>query len=445
MNPTETVLSAVKKIGGGVSLPHFKNTAEMVSVIMPPPKTVVLPMQQHIGVPCIPTVKKGDTVCVGTKIGDCDKFVSAPIHSSVSGTVTEIGSILTLSGTTVQTVVIESDGNMTVDSELSPVTVETPEQLADAARNAGLVGLGGAGFPTHVKLRLDPEKPIDTLIVNAAECEPYITSDYRECLENTENILEGIYRIKKILGIKNVIIGVEDNKPLAIDALYKIASDKQDSDNSVKLMKLKSHYPQGAEKVLIYSATGRKLAYGKLPVDVGCLVMNVTSISYLNKYINTGIPLVSRIITVDGDAVKEPQNVIAPIGTSISDILEFCGGLTSSPRKVLLGGPMMGISVQDINTSITKQNNAILVLSRKTGNVEKDYPCIRCGRCANVCPMKLRPLDIEPALRIGDMETVTKLHAEYCIECGCCSFSCPSKRHLTQVLRLAKAELKNRK
>ncbi len=442
MERPEEILRPVKNIGRGLKLDHLKNTAEMPTVTMPAPSTVVIPMQQHIGVPCSPCVKKGDTVYVGTKIGDSDKFVSAPIHSSVSGTVTGLGVLLLPSGQTTETVIIESDGNMTPDPEIKPVTVETKEQLLAAARDCGLVGLGGAGFPAHVKLNVKPETVIDTLILNGAECEPYITSDYRECIENTENILEGVYLIKKILGIKNVIIGVENNKPKAIEALYKVASSELDPDNEVRLMKLKSRYPQGAEKVLIYTATGRKVPLGKLPSDVGCIVMNVTSVSVLNRYIKTGMPLVSKTVTVDGAAVMTPQNVIVPIGASVNDVIEFCGGYKTAARKVLYGGPMMGTALVDINMPVMKQNNAILVLDRKQAEARVENPCIRCGRCAGVCPMGLQPLEIESSLRIGNIERVKALYADYCIECGSCSYICPSKRHLTQVMRMAKAELK---
>ena len=470
MGKSEEILRPVKDIGGGAELPHRKNTAEQHSVIMPPPETVVIAMQQHIGAPCTPCVKKGDTVYVGTKVGDSDKFVSAPIHSSVSGTVTGIGSLLLPSGQTTETVIIQSDGLMTPDPDIKPPKVETLEDLVKAARDSGLVGLGGAGFPTHIKLNVKPDNIPDTLIINGAECEPYITSDYRECVENTDSILEGVYLLKKIVGFKQVIIALENNKPKAIDALnalvenisgekmpvgadddekmkamYKVATDERDTDNSVRVMRLKSRYPQGAEKVLIYNATGRKLPLGKLPSDVGCMVMNVTSVSFLNKYIKTGMPLVTKTITVDGGAVMNPQNVVVPIGTAISDIIEFCGGYKSPARKILYGGPMMGNAVIDANMPILKQNNAILVLDRKQAEKRVESPCIRCGRCAKACPMHLQPLEIESSLRIGDLDRVKAHYAEYCIECGSCSYICPSKRHLTQVMRMAKAELKNRK
>lgn len=445
MAMSKEILKPYKNICAGVSLPHHKGTAESVSVIMPPPEQVVIAMQQHIGVPCTPCVKKGDTVYVGTKIGDSDNYVTAPVHSSVSGTVTGIGSLLLPSGQTTETVIIESDGMMTPDPEIKPQEVETVEQLVKAARDSGLVGLGGAGFPTHVKLNINLESPPDTLIINGAECEPFITSDYRECIENAENICEGVYLLKKIIGFKRVIIAIEANKLQAIEILHKIAADHRDTDNSVRLMKLKTRYPQGAEKVLIYTATGRKVPLGKLPSDVGCVVMNITSVSFLNKYIKTGMPLVKKLITVNGDAVVEPQNVYVPIGTPIDDVIQFCGGYKSAARKILYGGPMMGNAVIDTKMPILKQNNAVLVLGRKNAEKRVEVPCIRCGRCAAACPMNLQPLEIEGALRIGSLERVKDLYADYCIECGCCSYVCPSKRHLTQVMRMAKSELRNKK
>lgn len=441
MKRTEAILHPRKRTCGGVHLPHFKRTAEIASVVMPAPKTVTIPMQQHIGSPCVPCVKKGDTVYVGTKIGDSDSRLSAPIHSSVSGVVTAIGRITLPSGKLSETVVIESDGLNTHDPNLKPAEVKTHEDLVKAARDCGLVGLGGAGFPTHVKISKPENKVLDTLIINAAECEPFITSDYRECIEQSENIFDAVYLVKDIIGFERVIICVEDNKPKALEELYKIAASKRDADNSVRLMKLKSHYPQGAEKVLVYTATGRKIPLGKLPSDVGCVVMNITSISTLNKYIKTGMPLVTKTITVDG-AVEKPQNVIVPIGTSVNDVIEFCGGFKGAPRKVLYGGPMMGTAALNTDMPVLKQNNAIIVFDRKTAEQPKETSCIRCGRCANVCPMRIQPLEIEAALRNGDIEEVKELHVEYCMECGCCSYVCPAKRNLTQTMRIAKAEVK---
>ena len=440
MRKKESILRPRGNIKGGAKLPHYKRTAEIESVCLPTPERVIISMSQHIGAPCEPTVKKGDKVFVGTLIGTSDAFVSAPIHSSVSGEVEDITTIKLPAGNEVKAVVIRSDGEMTADPELKPITVNSAEELVAAVKNSGLVGLGGAGFPAYIKLSPSKDKPLDTLIINAAECEPFITSDYRECMENTDDVLEGIYLVKKLLNIKNVIIAVENNKPKAIKKLYEIASDNKDIDDSVKLMKLKSKYPQGAEKVLIYSATKRKLPLGKLPSDIGCIVMNVTSVSFLNKYLKTGMPLVSKRITVDGNAVKEPKNLIVPIGTPISEVLDFCKA--EDHTKVMMGGPMMGLSIYDTSLPILKQNNAILAFSGKMGETKPTTDCIRCGRCLRACPMNLTPSKVEGEIKKPSAENLSKLNVMYCIECGSCSFLCPAGRPLTASMRIAKNEVR---
>lgn len=440
MSKKEAILRPKGRVKGGARLPHYKATAEIASVVIPPPEQVVISMSQHIGAPCEPVVKPGDKVYVGTRIGDSDAPVSAPVHSSVSGEVTEITTIRLPAGNEVKAVVIHSDGQMTPDPTLSPKEVTTTAELVAAARESGLVGLGGAGFPAHIKLAPSSEKPLDTLIINGAECEPYITSDYRECLENPDDILHGIYLIKRLLNIKNVIIGVEDNKPKAIELLYNIAADRRDVDNTVRLMKLKSRYPQGAEKVLIYSTTKRRLPLGKLPSDIGCIVMNITSVSFLYRYLRTGMPLVTKRITVDGNAVKNPQNLIVPIGTPISYVLDFCG--VEAPQKVLMGGPMMGLSIHDLSLPILKHNNAILAFSGKQAESKPMSDCIRCGRCMRACPMNLTPAAVERAMQKPDTAALSALHAMYCIECGSCAFACPAGRPLTTAMRLAKSEIR---
>lgn len=434
----------VKNIHGGAKPGHFKNTAECATVTMPPPKTVLIPMQQHIGAPCTPTVGVGDTVYVGTKIGDCDKFVSSPIHSSVSGTVSKITTAYLTGGMEVPAIEIECDGNQTPDPSISPVKVETEEDLTKAVRDMGLVGLGGAGFPTHVKLTRQPDKPLDTLIINGAECEPYITTDYRECIESPEDVYDGIYTLLKILDFKKVVIAIEDNKPKAIEQLLKISSDKKDAENRVTVMKLKSRYPQGAEKVLIYTATGRVLPQGKLPADVGCVVMNITSVAAIAKYIKTGMPLVSKRLTIDGGAVNEPKNVSVPIGTKISEVLEFCGGLKSEPEKILVGGPMMGFAIPHTDFPIVKQNNAVLCLTKSEAKTEEPLACIRCGKCAMACPMNISPFRVAGAIKRENTDDAEKFGAFYCIECGSCAYACPSKRPLVQTMRIAKQKCRKK-
>ena len=432
MGKAERILRPVSRVNGGAFLPHLKNTAELETVVMPCVKEVRIPLQQHIGAPAKPVVKKGDEVYVGTLIAEEDGFVSANMHSSVSGTVKEIKDGY---------ISIESDGKMKPEPDLKSFEVKTGEDIATAAAACGLVGLGGAGFPAKVKLTFKEGMKIDTLIINAAECEPYITSDYRECMENYNDVVEGVYFLKDILKIKKAIICVESNKKKAIEKLYEIATDKRDVDDTVKLMRLPTRYPQGAEKVIIYSATGRKVPVGKLPSDVGCIVMNVTSIATLYRFITTGMPLVSKRLTVDGTAVKEPKNVIVPIGTPIKDLLDFVGVGSEDADEVIMGGPMMGVDICDSSAVVEKRNNAITVMkSPKKPTVQT--ACIRCGRCANNCPMQLYPSKVESAINFGNYESLKALNVNYCMECGSCSFACPASRPLTQVMRLAKAELR---
>ena len=440
MSKKESILRPKGRVKGGARLPHNKTTAEVKTVVIDPPEKVVISMSQHIGAPCQPTVKAGDQVFVGTVIGDSESFISAPIHASVSGVVSEITKIRLPAGNMVDAVVIESDGKMKLDAGIKPVTVNTAEELVKAVRDSGLVGLGGAGFPAHVKLTTSPDKPIDTLIINGAECEPYITADYREIMENPDDVLDGIYLIKKLLNIENVIIAVEDNKPKAIKTLYEIAADKRDTDDKVKLMKLKSRYPQGAEKVIIYSATKRKLPLGKLPSDVGCIVMNITSIAFISRYLRKGIPLVKKRITVDGNAITEPKNLLVPIGTPISHVLELCKA--DDPQKVMMGGPMMGITVYDTSLPILKQNNAILAFKGKAAESKPQTDCIRCGRCMRACPMNLTPAPVEGALKNTNVDELNALNVMHCMECGSCAFACPAGRPLTAAMRLAKNEVR---
>ncbi len=437
----EGILKPLKNIRGGAHLPHFKHTAECASQSIIEPDFVTIPMQQHIGAPCIPTVKAGDKVFVGSLIGNSDAFVCAPIHSSVSGTVKEIKTITQNNGVKCEAVVIENDKEGVLDPALTPHEVKTPKDLIDAAKQCGLVGLGGAGFPTYIKLMTNDDKPIDTLIINGAECEPYITADYRECIESPEDVLYGIYLIKEVLNLKQVIIGVEDNKPKALKILYDIAANEKDVKDEVKVMKLKSHYPQGAEKVLIYTTTGRKVPLGKLPADVGCIVMNITSIAVLARFIKEGLPLTYKRVTVDGNAVEKRGNYLCPIGTSVNDLLNFVGA--KEEEKIIMGGPMMGNAITDKSLPIVKSTNAVLAFKGNAAKPEEISNCINCGRCLGACPMNLRPRLVETALDLKeDALSLKKLNVEYCIECGSCAFNCPARRPLVQAMRLAKNEIR---
>lgn len=436
------VLTAVVKGRGGVNVSHSKNTENFAIVRMPAPAQVVLPMQQHIGAPCDPVVKVGDEVKVGQLIGDTDKFVSAPIYASVSGKVTAIGDVKLANGSVSKAVTIESDGEMTMYEGIEPPKVENAADLIKAVRASGLVGLGGAGFPAHVKLGLMPNENIDTLIINAAECEPYITVDYRECMENSANVIKGVVTLKKYLGFKKAVIAVEDNKPQAIELLNKQINELAGGDKDIRIMALKSKYPQGAEKVMIQSVTGRKVPPGKLPSDVGCVLMNVASVAFIQRYLETGKPLISRSVTVDGSEIHTPKNVRVPIGTSLQDIIDFCGGFKAEPFKIISGGPMMGAAVVGTDIPLLKQNNAILAFAEGTFKIKPERDCIRCGRCAQVCPMSLMPTLIA---RYGKSKEVDKLNESgvmVCMECGSCSYVCPAGLPLVQHMRLAKSVIR---
>lgn len=429
---------------GGIKAPHRKNTADIQSVEFTSPTSVTIPMQQHIGRPCKPTVKKGDTVCVGQVIGNSDEYLCAPIHASISGVVKSVDKIFLQDGSLCDAVVIESDNQMTLSPDIKPPVVNNFQDFLRAVRESGLVGLGGAGFPAHVKLNVPADKKVDTLIINAAECEPYITADNREIIENSWDIMSGIYAVKDYLNIHRVIIAIEDNKPQAISVMKSIADNETaDPDDEVQVLALKSKYPQGAEKIIIQACTGRKVPIGKLPADAGCVVMNVGSVAFISRYLKTGIPLVSKRITVDGSAISEPKNVIAPVGTSIKEIIDYCGGYKEEPGKIIMGGPMMGHAVASDQMHVLKQTNAILAFNKKEAKLMEPTDCIRCGKCVSACPMHLMPCEICNAIKRDDIEAMNKFSIMACMECGSCSFVCPAKRHLVQTIRLGKANLRN--
>ena len=406
------------------------------------PETVLLPMAQHIGAPASPAVKVGDSVFVGTVIAEAGGFVSAPIHSSVSGTVKKIESYLSFQGKICPAIRIESDGLMTPDPNIRPPEIVDFASLFAAARASGLVGLGGAGFPTSVKLAPANVDILDTLVLNGAECEPYITSDTRTMIDDAEYIKKGIELILKHSKISSAIIGIEKNKAECIATLRELFK----SDGRVSVSVMPDTYPQGAEKILIYNTTGRIVPEGKLPSDVGVLVMNVTSLAFLAKYAETGMPLVEKCVTVDGSAIKAPKNVIAPIGTPIIDLLYEAEADIDSLGKVLYGGPMMGISVYSLDDPILKNTNALTCLNEKDSRPKAQNPCIHCGKCVSACPMGLMPTVFAKAMNVDAAEEraarLTTSKINLCIECGCCSFVCPSARPLVETNRLAKADLR---
>ncbi|MBQ1263261.1 MAG: electron transport complex subunit RsxC [Oscillospiraceae bacterium] len=421
-----------------VKVAHYKKTATFATKIMPTPKTVLIPMLQHIGRACTPVVKVGDAVLKGQLIGDSNEFMSAPIHASTSGKVVAVRDIMMASGVYAPAVEIASDG-LDAPIEAKPIEVNTLPELVAAVRSLGIVGLGGAGFPTSIKLNPKNIDAIDTLIVNATECEPFITADHREILEDPDDIVEGIELLKKLMGLSRAIIGIEENKPDAIKLMRKKAEGRFEVES------LKSTYPQGAEKVIIYHCTGRRVMEGQLPADVGVVVLNVATLGNIVRGLKTGMPLTHKRITVSGDCVKEPANVYAPIGTSIDELVEFCGGYTKTPTKLIAGGPMMGKSLSNGKHPIIKSNNAVLAISDYLSFSPDPSPCIRCGRCLRACPLSLMPTVFEHAYEEGDFDLLEKQKVSICMECGCCAYVCPAKRPLVQINKLAKAALRNRK
>lgn len=429
---------SMKKALSGIKVRHCKNTAGAPIEILPIPDIVVLPMQQHMGTPCNVTVSVGDEVKVGQVVGNSDSFLSAPIHASVSGKVIRIEDYVSPMGIASKAVVIEADKNQELDPNLAPPVINGYDDFLKAVRTSGLVGLGGAGFPTHVKLK--PRGSVDTLVINAAECEPYITSDHHIAMMEMDFLHSGITEIKKYLDITRVVVGVEDNKPDLIEAL----KDYFSFDDSVVVQKLRSKYPQGAEKVLIYETTGRIVAEGMLPADVGVIVMNINSICFLARYMQTGVPLVKRTLTIDGGAIAIPKVVTVPLGTPYQYIFDYCGGFKSEPRKIIMGGPMMGITVYDYNSPVLKNNNAVLAFDQTQIDGFEESACIRCGRCVRACPFNLMPAAMEKARIAADLDALRELKVNLCMECGCCSYVCPAKRNLVTSNKMAKKLLREK-
>lgn len=419
---------------------HNKHTAECATEVMPVPDMVYISMSQHIGAPCKPVVAKGDEVKVGQLLGDTDAFVSAPIHSSVSGTVKSIDSIRSANGGEDTVIVIETDKKQEVWEGISVPKPANREEFIKAIRASGLVGLGGASFPTHIKFNPQNLSEVHTLIINGAECEPFITSDHRLMVEETENILDGMLIVMKQLELSEGFIGVEDNKPDAIEALNKMIEQK--GSPNIKVVPLRSRYPQGAERVMVYEVTGKTMNAGVLPAALGIILTNVTSIAFVGQYFKDGMPLINKRVTVDGSAVARPTNVVCPIGTKIADVIEFCGGYKEEPRKILMGGPMMGRAIFTDQLPVIKNNNAILAFSKEQAWVKEETACINCGRCFKACPFNLLPTALSDAVDRRDAEALEKFKVMQCMECGSCSYICPARRPLGFNNKLGKGILK---
>lgn len=433
-------MSFNKKHLHSIHAPHFKNTAGCASEMMPVPDVVKISMSQNIGAPCQPVVAKGDYVKVGQLIGDTDAFVSAPIHSSVSGTVAGIEEMRSATGGSDKLVVIETDKKQEMWEGIKAPEVNDLAGFVKAVRDSGLVGLGGASFPTHIKYNPKNIDDVHTLIVNAAECEPFITADHRCMLEQAQDIIDGMKACMKYIGLEVGYIGIEENKPDAIALFDKMFAEQ--GLTNLHTFKLQARYPKGAERVLIYEITGQHMAAGVLPADLGVILSNVTSISFVGQYLRDGVPLVKKRMTVDGDAIATPKNVIVPLGASVHEVVEFAGGYKAEPKKILMGGPMMGRAIFSDEMPTVKSNNAILAFTKDQSAVKEETACINCGRCHQACPFNLLPTALADAYEARDAQALSDLKVMQCMECGSCSYICPAHRPLGFFNKLGKAVVK---
>lgn len=425
---------------GGIHAPHFKKLTEKKPIeVAKEPQYVVIPMQMHIGAPCEPIVKVNDYVKMGQKIGEAKAFVATPIHSSVSGTVKKIAEVATPLGKSMA-IHIESDGQNELDESIkSRGTVEslTAQELKEIVKDSGITGMGGASFPTHVKLSPPEGKKIDVVILNGAECEPYLTADHRLMLESPEKVVEGLRIIMKILDVNEGHIAIESNK---LDAVAKIEEYASKYSN-IHIGVLKPKYPQGDEKRIINAVTGRIVPAGGLPMDAGAVVDNVGTAAAIADAVLLGMPLFQRITTVTGNAVKEPKNLLVKIGTPFKDIIEQCGGMTEDIGKLIMGGPMMGLSQYTDDIPVIKGTSGLLLLNKKEAEVPEMEACIRCGKCVDACPVHLQPLFLSQFAMKNLVDMAEEYHAADCIECGSCSYICPAKRPLVESIRLMKREV----
>lgn len=418
---------------GGIHVYDGKNlTKDKPITVLLPKGDLVFPLSQHIGAPAKPLVKKGDPVLAGQMIAEADGFISANIISSVSGTVKAVEKRLTATGRMEEAIVIANDNEYKKEEGIGQdrdYTVMSKEEIREAVKKAGIVGLGGAGFPTHVKLSPKNEDKIDYVIVNGAECEPYLTSDYRLMLEEPEKIIGGLKIMLRLFENAQGIIAVEDNKPDVIVKFRELTAHEE----KVKVVALKTKYPQGGERQLIYALTGRKLNSSKLPADVGCIVNNAATVAAVYMAVAISTPLTHMVVTVSGDAIAQPNNFRVPIGMNFGEILEAAGGFKTQAEKIIFGGPMMGLSMYTYDVPVTKITSALLGFV-KDGAAAEESACIRCGRCHEYCPLNLMPIQLQMAGIHNDYEKFEKLYGMECCGCGCCSYVCPAKRSLTQTI-----------
>ena len=440
---------------GGTFPPESKElTRDCEIQVGPAVKEVAIMLSQHIGAACRPIVREGNMVQAGQKVGDCDAFVSALVHSSITGKVKEISlrshAVLGRS----PAIVVEAYAHNPTRHPSFKLYDDfdesrySSEQICEAVRQAGIVGMGGAGFPTRVKIEPNPEMPKKILIINGCECEPYITCDYRIMLEWTEQIMAGVKLAKKASGCLEVFIGIEDNKPEAIEVMDAAVRTYGDGEK-IKVVPVRTKYPQGGERQLIKSILNKNVPTGGIPPMIGVLVLNVATVAAIAEAVVCNWPLTHRVVTVTGEAIANPGNYYVPIGTSVEDLIEFCGGVTQKSAKVIVGGPMMGVAIADLKTPITKTTGAITVLTKyqigKTKFEKRQTPCIRCGRCLEVCPERLVPTKIAHAVKNNLLDVAENYYVSACTECGCCSYVCPANIELTGYIRTGKIFLARQK
>ena len=451
MNISEKIVNLKKRLGfdtltfkGGIHPDDMKEATRKKPIIdLSPSEEMIYPLSQHIGAPANPCVQVGDRVLMGQKIAEANGFVSANVHASVSGTVTAIEPRMHHSGNKVMCIVVKNDGQDEMCPNIMPKDYKTMEvkDIVEVVREAGIVGMGGATFPTHVKLSPPPEKKIDYVIVNGAECEPYLTSDHRVMLETPDHVIEGLKILMKVFGLKEGYIAIETNKPDAIETMKEFAA--KEHEVKINVVKVKTKYPQGSEKHLVKAVTGRTVPSGKLPMDVGCVVDNIDTCAAIARAFMFGTPLMSRIVTVSGDCIKNPSNYSVRIGTNVEHVISKCGELLKPVAKVIMGGPMMGVSMPDTSVPIVKGSSGILAFSDEAVMVKTHQNCLRCGRCVEGCPMNLLPNMIKEAVCSGDSERFEKLNVMDCIQCGSCVFVCPAEQNPLQYVRTARTKLLN--
>ena len=431
---------AIFRNTGGIHPEYLKDiTAGRPIEIIPTPQRLYISMVQHIGAPSKPMIKKGDAVLRGQPIGEATGFVSARVHAPVAGVVKAIDERPTVSGRPAPVIEIEYSGEDRLHESCVPAAdwiSLSAKELVELVARAGIIGMGGAGFPTHVKLTPPPGKTIDTLIINGAECEPYLTADHRLMIEQAQEIWDGTKIIRKILGAKHVKVAVEDNKPDAIESMQRVMNS---ADDDVELVILKTEYPQGAEKQLIHAVTGREVPSGGLPMDVETLVENVATAAAIREAVMSGAPLMRRVVSVSGECVRNPKNILAPLGTTLTDLVNFCGGVAAEPAKIICGGPMMGVVLSSLDPGMNKTTSGLLLLPLSRITCFTSMPCIACGRCVAACPMQLMPGSLSEFIEAEDYKTAEKNNLLDCIECGACAFECPAHRPLVQHMKQGKA------